>query len=214
MRKGQLTKEAVLDRSVSLASQLGLDGLSIGLLADDLGMSKSGLFAHFGSKENLQLETVKAACHQFVDEVVAPAFRQPRGEARLRAVFENWLVWEKQRQRPGGCPIVAISVELDDKPGPARDYLVGSQKDWLGALSQTVQIAIDEGQFRPDIDTSQVAYELYSLILGYHHVARLLQSRNAEAWLRTSFESLLDEMRIPENAKSPESPDDGDGQTA
>ena len=195
MSKGQQTKETVLDRAVSLTSQRGLDGLSIGELADDLGMSKSGLFAHFGSKDTLQLETVRAACGRFVDEVVAPSFKQPRGEARLRAVFENWLAWSNRSDFPGGCPIVAVSVELDDKPGPARDYLVNSQKDWLAALSQTVQIAIDEGQFRADIDTSQVAYELYSLILGYHHVARLLRSKNAERRLRTAFEALLDSLR-------------------
>ena len=160
MSKGQQTRETVLDRAVSLTSQIGLDGLSIGELADDLGMSKSGLFAHFGSKDALQLETVRAVCSRFVDEVVAPAFKLPRGEARLWGVFENWLAWSNRTDFPGGCPIIAVSVELDDKPGPTRDFLVNSQKDWLAALSQTVQIAVDEGQFRADVDPAQVAFEL------------------------------------------------------
>ena len=121
MRKGEQTREAILVHALRLATRVGFEGLTIGQLADDLKLSKSGLFAHFKSKENLQLQVPEMASRRFVDAVVKPALAAPRGEARVRALFERWLAWETSPSLPGGCPFVAAATELDDRPGPARD---------------------------------------------------------------------------------------------
>ena len=119
--RGTRTREAILARAVAVASEQGLEGLSIGALADDLGMSKSGLFAHFRSKEGLQIAILEMAGARMVDEVVRPALAAPRGEPRVRALFDRWLAWEQSPSLPGGCPFMAASFELDDRPGPVRD---------------------------------------------------------------------------------------------
>src|SRR5215207_5858761 len=131
MRKGELTHQAILERAVRLASRVGLEGLSIGGLAEDLGLSKSGLFAHFESKAALQVETLEAASRVFSEHVVRPALAKPRGEPRLRAAFEGWLSWGRKAALERGCLFVAASVELDDREGPARERLVQSERDWL-----------------------------------------------------------------------------------
>src|SRR5216110_1068336 len=116
MSKGERTKTAILEHATGLASQVGLTGLTIGVLADDLDLSKSGLFAHFQSKEALQLQVLEFAAERFVATVVRPALSTPRGEPRVRAMFENWLKWPKESALPGGCFFVAAAVELDDQP--------------------------------------------------------------------------------------------------
>jgi AcrR family transcriptional regulator len=166
--KGEDTRGAILDRALALASTGGLEGLTIGNLAQAVGLSKSGLFAHFGSKEDLQLAVLRTAVDRFVAEVIAPALREPRGEPRVRALFERWLGWETATYLPGGCPFIAVSNELDDRPGPVRDYLVQSQRDWLDALANAARIAVAEGHFRADLDVDQFAYEVYSAILAFH----------------------------------------------
>ena len=124
MGKGEITRHAILERATALASRSGLEGISIGHLAEDLGLSKSGLFAHFGSKEALQVEILRFAAERFVENVVRPALAQPRGEPRVRAIFERWIAWDRSHSVPGGCLFVAAASELDDRPGPARDELV------------------------------------------------------------------------------------------
>src|SRR5690348_6360773 len=141
--KGEDTRSNVLGTALSLATQVGLEGVTIGKLADRVGMSKSGLFAHFSSKENLQVAILEEAEAKFVALVVAPALKRPRGEPRVRALLERWLTWSKADFLPGGCIFVAASVELDDRPGPARDRLVAAQRDWFGTLAQAARIAID-----------------------------------------------------------------------
>src|SRR4026209_785464 len=128
MTKGAQTRENILDHAVRLASETGLEGLTIGTLADELKLSKSGLFAHFRSKEALQVQVLEHVAARFVDFVVKPALAEPRGAPRLRALFERLIEWPKRKEFPGGCPIIAAASELDDRPGPARDLLVGQQR--------------------------------------------------------------------------------------
>ncbi|HET9449383.1 MAG TPA: helix-turn-helix domain-containing protein, partial [Aggregicoccus sp.] len=191
MRKGELTHQAILQRAVRLASRVGLEGLSIGGLAEDLGLSKSGLFAHFESKAALQVETLQEATRIFTELVVRPALAKPRGEPRLRAAFENWLHWGQAAALEGGCLFMAASVELDDQEGPARDCLVQNQRDWLDTLATIVRSCVREGHFREDTDPEQVAHDLYGIALAHQHAARLMRDPKAEARARRAFEALL-----------------------
>ena len=191
MGKGEQTRETILLHALGLATQVGFEGLTIGRLADDLKLSKSGLFAHFGSKENLQVKVLEVASRRFVDEVVRPALAAPRGVRRVRALFERWLAWETSPSLPGGCPFNAAATELDDRPGPARDYVVKSQRDWLETLANTARTAVQEGDFARELDCEQLAYELQSIMLGYSHAARLMKDPKARTRTERAFEALL-----------------------
>jgi AcrR family transcriptional regulator len=195
MGKGAQTKQQILDQALRLASEAGLEGLSIGALALRVGMSKSGLFAHFSSKDNLQVAVLDEASRRFVDLVIAPALREARGEPRVRALLARWLVWVKQDFMPGGCIFLAAAVELDDRPGPARDRLVSAQQDWLDTLAQAVRIARQEGHFRADLEPEQFAFEAFGMIDSYLFHARLLRLDSAEERLRRAYERLLDDAR-------------------
>ena len=194
MGKGDETKEAILDEALSLASRVGFTGLTIGQLAEQTGMSKSGLFAHFQSKEQLQLQTLAHARRKFVDVTVRPALAVSRGEKRLRELFEGWLRWESEIV-PGGCIFVTGSIEFDDQPGPMRDALVADQRDWVDAIATIAETGVAEGDFREDTDPRQIAFEIQSLTLGYHHFTRLLADEQAESRVRTAFEAILDRAR-------------------
>ncbi len=191
MSKGETTRAAILDVALARASKVGLGALSIGELAKEVGLSKSGLFAHFTSKEDLQIDVVHKAIARFIELVISPALRQPRGEPRVRALFENWFEWARAGELPGGCLFIAAASELDDQPGPLRDLLLASQKDWLGVIAQAARVAIEEGHFRKDVDPEQFAWQVDSFILGYHHSARLLRSKDADKRARTAFDSLI-----------------------
>lgn len=195
MTKGDDTRRAILGEALSLASEVGLAGVTIGALASRVKMSKSGLFAHFSSKDNLDVAILEEATRRFVDLVVAPALRQKRGETRVRAIFENWLAWVKHDSMPGGCVFVAAAAELDDKPGPPRDKLVASQKDWLSTLAGAARIAVEEGDFRADLDTAQFAFETYALAFGFHTLERLLRDGTTEKRVRTAFDRLVRDAR-------------------
>ncbi|MDB4943911.1 MAG: Transcriptional regulator, TetR family [Labilithrix sp.] len=197
MSKGDATRSSVLGSALALATQIGLEGLTIGKLAEHVGMSKSGLFAHFASKENLQVAILEEASARFVAMVVAPALKKPRGEARLRALFENWLRWSTAEFLPGGCIFVQAGVELDDRPGPARDRYVASQKDWLGVLAGAARIAVDEKHFRKDLDVEQVAHDIYSIAGGYYFLRRIGDPARAEKRARAAFDRILRDARIP-----------------
>ena len=190
MSKGPETREAILAIARGEASLNGLQGLSIGGLAKSAGLSKSGLFAHFSSKENLQIAVLESAAALFVDDVVAPALRAPRGLPRMRALFERWIHWSS-RELPGGCIFLATASELDDKPGPVRDALVRSQRDWLGALAQSVRIAIEEGHLDAETDPEDFACRWMSLLVGHGYFARLLHDPRSEERTREGFESLV-----------------------
>jgi AcrR family transcriptional regulator len=197
MSKGEETRERILERAFRLAGRDGLDGLSIGTLAAQLGLSKSGLFAHFGSKEDLQVAVLGAAARRVEDQVVRPAFRAPRGEPRIRQLFENWLRWCSDPAMPGGCIFMAAATELDDKPGRPRDFLVATQKQMLATMARSVQLAVEARHFRSDVDGEQFAFELYALILGYSHWKRLLGDARAERRTRLAFDRLLAGARQP-----------------
>lgn len=193
--KGEETRATILNRALALVSQYGLESLSIGQLAREVGMSKSGLFAHFDSKENLQLEVLKTAAERFVEHVAVPAMKTPRGEPRVRAMFEAWLDWAEQRFQPGGCVFMATVNELDDRPGPLRDSLASTQSDWLSGLATAARIAVAEGHFGTDLDVEQFAYDFYGITLSYHHFRRLLRDPDAGRRARASFEALLANAR-------------------
>jgi AcrR family transcriptional regulator len=192
--KGEDTRHAVLSAALEMASAEGLAGVTIGRLAEKVGMSKSGLFAHFSSKEGLDCAILKETIDRFVADVVSPALKARRGEPRVVALFERWLAWRDAM--PKGCIFVAAAVELDDKPGPARDVLVGAQKDWIETIATAARIATDEGHFRKDVDVQQLAHEIYCLGFGHHFVQRLVRDPKAEARTRHAFKRLLRDSRV------------------
>ena len=195
MGKGEQTRTAVLDRAVELASAVGLEGLTIGRLAGEAHLSKSGLFAHFASKEDLQVKTLERAAERFVEVVVKPGLAARRGEPRVRELFERWLRWPEAVPQPGGCLFVSASAELDDRPGPAHDRLAQLQRDWLDVLAGAARVARDEGHFRADVDPEQFAFETYGIMLVTHLASRLLRDRKALARARRAFERLVDSAR-------------------
>lgn len=198
MTKGDETRETALREALAQSSHLGLRGITIGRLADSLGMSKSGVYAHFQSKEQLQIGVLDLAGEVFTQVVLFPALAEPRGEPRLRALVERWLGWDGYADYalPGGCIFVTVAREYDDEPaGPVRDRIVRQQVDWLASLGRVVQGGIREGHFREDLDTTAVAHDLYALMLGYHFAARLLRDPEATARARASFERLLTDLR-------------------
>jgi AcrR family transcriptional regulator len=195
--KGEQTREAILTKALGLATRIGFEGLTIGRLADDLGMSKSGLFAHFRSKEALQLEILRMAGARMVETVVKPALVVKRGEPRVRALFDGWLAWEQSPSLPGGCPFMAASFELDDRPGPVRDFVVQNLRDWLDTLAGAARIAVQEGHFRAGLDCEQFAHECQGIGLAFVHASRLMRDPKARARAQTAFESLLDASAAP-----------------
>jgi AcrR family transcriptional regulator len=195
MGKGAATKDRIIESALRTASVEGLEGISLGQLASDVGMSKSGLFAHFKSKEELQLDVLQAAAEKFTQVVVRPALAEPRGEPRVRSMFEHWLVWERHESLPGGCIFMHAAAELDDRPGPARDALVDWQRQWLDALARAARIAVQEGHFRADLDTDRFAFQQLGLVLGYYHARRLLNDPLAEMHVRGAFDSLVASAR-------------------
>jgi len=190
MGKGEETKAAIVDEALELVSTVGLEKLTIGALANATGMSKSGLFAHFRSKEQLQLQVLEQARQRFIDIVIAPALKKPRGEARIRAMFEaSMKQWEDDL--PGGCIFYAVSAELDDQPGPARDFLIAIQRDYGETLERAAKIAVEEGQFRSDLDLDQFVFEMGSITAAFHHFGRLLGDPKAEQHAHRAFDDLL-----------------------
>jgi AcrR family transcriptional regulator len=188
MGKGDATREVILEEAGRLARQVGLGGLTIGSLATRTGMSKSGLFAHFGSKESMQLDVLDHAIERFTTEVVRPALTAPRGVPRVRALFECWLAWDSTE---GGCPLVAATFELDDQPGPVRDRLVRDQRTWLDTLATMASICVTEGHFRPDTDPRQFAQDIEGVMLSYHVASRLLDDPGAAERAHHGLDALL-----------------------
>jgi len=188
MGKGEATREAVLDEASRMARTVGLGGMTIGALAGRTRLSKSGLYAHFQSKEDLQLQVLEHAKVRYVAEVIAPALAAPRGEPRVRALFEHKLRWDSA---PGGCIFTAAASELDDQPGPVRDRVARDQRDWLDTIAEVFRTGIAEGHFRPDADSEQFAFDLEGIFLSLHHASRLLGDRQAAGRARRSFETLL-----------------------
>jgi AcrR family transcriptional regulator len=195
MRKGDLTRQTILEHATGRASRVGLDGITIGALAGELDLSKSGLFAHFRSKEALQRQMLEHAASRFTEFVVRPALGAPRGEPRLRALFDRWGRWPRESGLPGGCFFVQAAVELDDQPGPVRDLLVQQQRDLLELIATVARTGVTEGHFRRDLDTEQLASELHGIMLGWHNASRLMRDPRAGARAAVAFEALVARAR-------------------
>ena len=173
--KGEETRSAVLGEAITQASVVGLRGVTIGTLATKAGLSKSGLFAHFKSKESLQLGILEEAITRFIALVVAPALKEPRGKARVAALLTAWKRWARADFMPGGCLFVSAIAEIDDLDPAVRARLVEAQLDWVDTLAQAIRIAQDEGHFRKELDATQMAFEVLSLAYGHHVLGRLLR---------------------------------------
>lgn len=190
MRKGELTRAAILDVALDLASRDGLEGLTIGLLADKMNMSKSGVFAHFGSREDLQLEVLKLYHHRFEQEVFFPSMSEARGLRRLRAMYSGWIK-RVSEEIASGCIYISGAVEYDDRSGPIREELVAMVRAWQGALLRCAQQSIETGEFKPDTDAGQLVYEMYGLILALHHDARFLRLPGSVERAGRGFDRLI-----------------------
>ena len=190
MRKGEMTRAAILDVALELASRDGLEGLTIGLLADRMSMSKSGVFAHFGSREDLQIEVLKLYHQRFEQEVFAPSVKEPRGLPRLEAMFNHWLK-RVSVEIASGCIYISGAVEYDDRPGPIRDALVSMVRIWQTALVRCAQQCIDCGDFKPGTDPEQLVFEMYGMVLALHHDARFLRIAGAGERANGGFARLV-----------------------
>ena len=197
MSKGTQTKQCIIAEALRQAGRIGLEGLSIGKLAKDVGLSKSGLFGHFGSKEELQLEVLKFGSSWFNEEVVLPAIKEPKGLPRLRAFFQNWLDWAESKEREGGCLFVSSSTEYDDRPGAVRDLLVALIKDWVKTLATAASLAIEEGHLRNDIDPEQIGFAMQAYMLEHTIRSRLLEDGRARSQATLAFENLVLSSRNP-----------------
>jgi AcrR family transcriptional regulator len=202
LHKGQQTRATILDAALALASQMGLEGLSIGALAEVTQMSKSGVFAHFGSREELQISVIREYHAKFEEEVFFPSIREARGLPRLRALFDRW-VRRVTVELDSGCIYISGAVEFDDRPGPVRDALVTMVQTWHAALGRAIGSAIDEGHLRADTDPQQMLFEIHGLILALHHDARFLRSVGAVERARAGFERTVNHYAIAEPAASP-----------
>lgn len=194
MSKGAETRSAILHQGVETAYRVGLGGLTIGELARTTGLSKSGLFAHFQSKEALQLAVLGQARNEFADSVLRPALATPRGEPRMRELFERWLTVGRTRM-PGGCLFVKAATELDEQLGPVRDEVAQGHRDLYDSIAQVFRSGISEGHFRSDADDRQFAYDLDGVMLAFYHWNRLIDDADAEARARRSFEALITAAR-------------------
>ncbi len=201
-QKGQQTRAAILDAALGLASHMGLEGLSIGALAEVTQMSKSGVFAHFGSREELQISVIREYHARFEEEVFYPAVREPRGLPRLRALFERW-VKRVSVEIDSGCIYISGAVEFDDRPGPVRDALASMVVAWHGALERAIQIAVVEGHLVADTDATQLLFELHGLILALHHDARFLRLPGALDLVQRGFEHVLSHYVASAPARAP-----------
>lgn len=203
MRKGELTRAAILDVALDLASRDGLEGLTIGLLADKMNMSKSGVFAHFGSREDLQIEVVKLYHHHFEQEVFYPSMKEPRGLPRLQTMFARW-VKRVSVEIASGCIYISGAVEYDDRPGAIREELAGMVRAWKDALRRCVVQTIESGHLSAKTDPDQLVFEMYGLILALHHDARFLKLPGSVNRAEIGFERLIKSYQDPqptENAK-------------
>ena len=191
--KRQQTRATILDAALGLASHMGLEGLSIGALAEVTQMSKSGVFAHFGSREELQISVIRQYHTRFEEEVFYPALQEPRGLPRLRALFERWIR-RVSVEIDSGCIYISGAVEFDDRPGPVRDALAEMVLAWHAALQRAIRQAVDEGHLRRDTEPDQMLFEMHGLILALHHDARFLRNAGVLDRARRGFERLLNEF--------------------
>ena len=189
MKKGENTKYAILQAGLEMACEFGLEDVTIGNLAKTTGMSKSGLFAHFQSKENLQLEILKYAAFHFSQKVIVPSIKIQAGIPRIKAFVKNWIKWSSNLT--GGCIFVSASSEFSDRPGNVRNLLLKQQEDWIDSLKKTAKSAIKAGDFRKNIDCDQFAFDLFSHLLGFHSYDVLLKHVDTKKRQITALDQLL-----------------------
>src|SRR5258707_12890378 len=195
--KGEQTRAAILDEALSIASKLGLEGLTIGSLADATGMSKSGLFAAFGSGEDLQLAVLEHAAQRYGNKVFLPVLKIERGLPRLRALFQRWLEWTLESGLPGGCIMISAANEYDDRPGPIRDAVIANQHRGNAISQKAGRPPIEEGHLKRDTDPEQIAFEMLGIILASHNHRRLLGDKEARKRSLTAFEELIARHAAP-----------------
>jgi len=215
-RKGDLTRAAILDAALAICGRDGLEGLTIGALAERLGMSKSGVFAHFGSREDLQLAVLREYALRFVDLVLRPAVQSPRGLPRLEAIVERWLALLAE-EIESGCLLIGGASEYDDRPGPLRDTLAGIVSAWKAELVHALEQAQACGHLRADLDCHQIVFEIYGLMLMLHQDARLLRGKDSLRRARAGLERLIAGARAvpgPGARGVAHSPETGEGQAA
>ena len=196
LQKGRQTKAAIVDAALGLATQIGLEGLSIGALAEVMQMSKSGVFAHFGSREELQISVVREYHTRFEEEVFFPALTAPRGLPRLRSLFDNWMQ-RTSVELDSGCIYISGAVEFDDRPGPVRDALASSVNTWLDAMRRAVDLAVAEGHLLPETDATQMGFEIHAQILALHYEARFLRSPGSLQRALRAFDGIVQRFSAP-----------------
>jgi AcrR family transcriptional regulator len=200
--KGAQTKQQIVERALHIASRSGLEGLSIGLLADAMGMSKSGVFAHFGSREELQISVIRAYHERFEQDVFMPALQVERGLPRLRALFHNWLL-RVSEEIDSGCIYISGAVEFDDRPGAVRDALAGMVRAWHDAMIRAIELAKTCGHLRADADSVQILFELHGLVLALHHDARFMRIAGGVERALTGFERIVALEAAPGAPRAP-----------
>jgi AcrR family transcriptional regulator len=193
MKKGDDTKLLILDAGLDMASRLGLECVTIGTLAKATSMSKSGLFAHFESKENLQIGILDYASREFSQGVIVPALKVDAGIPRIRALVDHWIRWSAQLT--GGCIFVCASTEFSDRPGKVRECLLRQQEEWIDCLRRIAQSAVRVGDFKENIDAEQFAFDLYSLLLGFYYYHKLLHDVETRKRQEAALERLLDNYK-------------------
>ena len=202
LTKGEQTRAAILDEALRIASKLGLEGLTIGSLADATGMSKSGLFAHFGSREDLQLAVLEHAAQLYGEKVFVPVLKIERGLPRLRALFERWLDWTLESGLPGGCIMLSAAFEYDDRPGPIRDAAIANQHRGNAITQKAVRLAVEEGHLSPGTDPEQISFEMLGIVLASHNHRRLLGDKEARKRALTAFDELVSRHAAPARSRA------------
>ena len=194
------TRDKILHQGLALMSQSGLAGVTLGVLADQVGMSKSGLFAHFRSKEDVQIELLSHMAEFAMAHVVEPSMTASEGLPRLQALVRNWFGWAQRAGLPGGCPVAAGLFEFDDVEGRVRNKILEMEAEWRGLLTELVRRAVELGHFRHDLDVEQFVWELCGIYLGHHAAHRFLRAGDADARAQTAFQTLVDRA-MPPNSK-------------
>jgi AcrR family transcriptional regulator len=195
MSKGEQTRQKILNRALAMASEVGMEGLSIGALAEEASLSKSGLFAHFKSKEALQLEVLQEAINLFTAQVVQPVLATPRGELRLHKLFDQYLIWLRGDDDRLGCPFQKMAAEYNNRESPVRDRLVESMTDWREQVTRIVAGAVGTGYLRADLNVGMFVYEFAGIAMVFQQSCRLMRDPQAEPRARAVFEALLQRSR-------------------
>jgi AcrR family transcriptional regulator len=195
--RGLRTREAILARAVDIASVHGLEGLTVGSLAEQLHMSKSGLFAHFGSKEDLQLATVEKARQMFIEQVTRPAIAARKGMPRLWKIIDLWLALVERKVLKGGCFFSAASFEFDSRRGVVRDRIAAIMHEWIGVITRAIYEAQKAGHVDPKADPTRLAFEVHAIAMGAHWAYQLLDDRQAYSRARTTILEKLRAIATP-----------------